>query len=159
MAEKVGIAAFSFALWKDREPNRCNKRLGYQVGRAVKLLKNLDKESVVSSQWEAALAVPNEYPVALTVHEYQYKGQYLDSKEVSRQIAEEFHRRGVTRVIVIANPFLHLFLCKREMRKLGFKIYPFKVWWIGFLPDSDQWWCKGPIRLLIYTVGKMLRFV
>lgn len=161
MAEKIGIAAFSFAFRKDREPNRCNRRLGYQVGRAVRLLKNLRKESVVvvGSQWEVALAVPAEYPVAFVVREHRNKGQYLDSKEVASQIAEEFRRQGVITVIVIANPFLHLTYCKREMRRLGFKIYPFKVWWIGFLSNSDQWQTKGPIRCLIYTIGQVLGFI
>lgn len=161
--EKVGIAAFSFALrtkGKSKRANSgpCNRSLAYDVGRAVRELKNLRKDYCIGSQVEIASELPKRLKLVCIVSEHVNKDQYLDSKEVARQIAEEFRRNGVAKVIVVAHPFLHLTHCKSLMRGLGFEIYPFKVWSPGFDPDSDQWQTQSAAKCFVYAVGKKLGF-
>jgi len=155
--ERVGIMAFSFALRKQGrgEPSPCNRGLGSETMRAVRYLKYRRKESVLVSQWEVALALPKSQAVAHVIQEHRTKGQYLDSEEVVAQGVEAFRAEGVTKVIVIANSFLHLTKCKRLVRQAGLEIYRFKVRWMGFDKLSDQWQTRSRIKALIYALGQL----
>lgn len=147
-----GLLAFSFGL-TDKEPNECNERLALAVRRII------EKESegvVVVSQWGIALALKGlGVPIGLTVEKHR-KGEYLDSNEVMAQAAAFFKENGIIEVIPVAQPFLHLFLCSRLIKKSGFKPVKRPVAWIGFCGESKQPWTRGPVRLLLYAVKRAL---
>ena len=83
-------------------------------------------------------------------------GAYLDSEEVMAQASLVFTARDVLKVIPVANPFLHLAKCRQLVAKAGFTPVRRKIGWIGFCPESIQWWTRGPIRLLAYAVIQKL---
>jgi len=81
---------------------------------------------------------------------------YLDSEEITSQATPLFLRHGITKVIPVANPFLHLFKCKKLIRRAGFVSLSRRVGWVGFYKNSLQWYTRGPIRLLAYAALQFL---
>ena len=141
-----GLVAFSFASGAI-EPSLCNRRLA----RAVERILDKEKEEVVViAQWE--IASSTWASLACVVKEHRQKGAYLDSDEVMAQAARVFNERGITKVIPVANPFLHLAKCRTLVRDAGFTPIKQKIGWIGFYRESLQWWTRGPFRLLLYAV-------
>ncbi len=148
-----GLVAFSFGLGAV-EPNPCNVRLAQAVQRIV---SEESEPVVVVAQWEIALAL-NSLPLDYVVKRHRREGAYLDSNEVMAQAAGIFRRHGVTEVIPVANPFLRLAStkCRAFVRKEGFTPLDRKVGWIGFYPESLQWWTRGPIHLTLYSALQLL---
>lgn len=141
-----GLVAFSFALGKE-EPNPCNVRLAKAVERIV----DTEKEPVVVVvQWEIAKAL--NWPTVFVVEKHRRSGAYLDSEGVMAQAADIFQDYGITEVIPVANPFLHLTKCRALVRQHGFKSLKRKIGWIGFYKKSLQWYTRGPVRCFIYAV-------
>lgn len=149
---RVGIVAFSFAL-REEEPNPCNIRLAKEVKKAVSRYP----DALIVCQWEVGIAVAEGgyLPVRIIG---PFSGVYLDSETVWQGAMMDLWREGITDVIPIAQPFLHLTKVKRMIRKSGFNIVPWKVPWIGFDndPRNTQEWTKGPLRLLIYALKQLL---
>jgi hypothetical protein len=147
---KIGLVAYSFALGKT-EPNPKNILLAEEVERTVKEETALGNEVAVVSQWEIAEALKIK-----PFHVVRQKEDYLDSDMVTAEASEVFHQQGVTQVIVVANPFLHLWLCRSRVQKAGFEVIKKKIKKIGFYKDSLQWWTRGPIRLIFYLIRMKL---
>ena len=146
-----GLVALSFAS-SENEPNPCNARLA----RDTRYIVNTEKEEVVTVvQWEIARALKS-VPITHIVEKHRQEGAYLDSDEVMAQAAEVFRERGVTEVIPVANPFLHLTKCRALIRKEGFVPVKRKIGRIGFYRESSAWWCRGPFHLLLYAVLQKL---
>ena len=156
MKEKVGIVAFSFGLG-EQEPNPCNRRLVYEVDRIARKFKEKGKEVVIVAQWEVAEGL-KKVGIApdFIIKEHRQKGAYLDSDEVAAQAALFLHERGVIEVIPVAHPFLHLSKCRKLLRKAGFTVRQEKIGYIGFYPESKQWWTRGPFHLLVYAILQVL---
>lgn len=153
-----GMVAWSFAL-AGKEPNPCNALLGIEAYRLLKEeQKNTGEEVVLVAQWEVAAAFREiiGFSAAYVVEKHRLDGEYLDSEEVMAQAAAIFRDHGITEVIPVANPFLHLFACHRIIRESGLTPIKRKVRWIGFYKDSLQWWTRGPIRCLAYAVMQKL---
>ena len=149
-----GLVAFSFALGKN-EPNPCNVRLADEVERIVLYSS---EPLIIVAQWEIAKALTqrdfqHQLPLVHQFHsvERHRQGAYLDSEEVMAQAAILFRNHGVRQVTPVANPFLHLWKCRQLVRKAGFTVRNRKIGNIGFYPESDQWWTRGPVQLLAYT--------
>jgi len=146
-----GLVAFSFALGEN-EPNPCNVRLA----RAVRHIVGTESEELVRvAQWEVARALL-PLPMARVVRGHRSNRAYLDSEEVMSQAAEVFRELGITEVIPVANPFLHLTKCRALVRKEGFIPLKRKIGWIGFYWKSIQWWTRDPFRFLLYAVLQKL---
>lgn len=144
-----GLVAFSFGLCK-QEPNPCNVRIAQEVERIV---REEGEPVAVVAQWEVARALKTRPECTVILHA---KGEYLDSEEVMRQAAEFFQRRGIQTVIPVAQPFLQLWKCQGLVERAGFSIARRTVQRIGFCTASEQWWTRGPIRLLLYAVLQCL---
>jgi len=151
MSETIGVVAFSFALTDD-EPNLCNRRLAKIT---TEIVLNATKFGMVFvvAQWEIALRLHGIQP-QLVVD--RTEGKYLDSEEVMRQASKYFKEHNITEVIVIANPFLHLYKCKKLAKEAGFTVMKQKIPWVGFCRDSQQWWTRGPVRLLLYAIAQKI---
>lgn len=99
---------------------------------------------------------PRIEPV-LVVEKHRKEGEYLDSEEIIAQAIPVLKARGITKVISIAQ-WLQNFKYRALLKKAGFEIIPLRKFlsWktrkIGFCKDSLQWWTRGPIRLVIYTI-------
>ncbi|OGD32578.1 hypothetical protein A3C91_01760 [Candidatus Azambacteria bacterium RIFCSPHIGHO2_02_FULL_52_12] len=145
---RIGLIAYSFAL-RETEPNPCDVRLAQAVERIVKEEVEKGNEVIVIAQWEVALALSIE--PALVVREHRQKGAYLDSEEVTSQAIPIFEGYRITEVIPVANPFLHLFKCRKLVRSAGLTPLRRRIGWIGFDKDSLQWYTRGPAHLLVYT--------
>jgi hypothetical protein len=114
---------------------------------------------VVVLQWEIGLdhdmfARTGILP-DLVVEKHRELGKYLDSDEVIAQAIPLFKRQGVTKVISVAQ-WLQNFKCRALLKKAGFQVLPVKIGKIGFCKESLQWWTRGPIRLVIYTIKQIL---
>lgn len=163
MAEKIGIIAFSFALTQDevnkRFPNQCNKTLARITRILTRNILTTRNVPVVVLQWEIGLdydmfARTGVLP-DLIVEKHRELGKYLDSEEIIAQAIPLFKHEGVTKVISVAQ-WLQNFKCRALLKKAGFQVLPVKIGKIGFCKDSLQWWTRGPIRLVIYTVLQVL---
>ncbi len=153
-ANIVGVVAFSLGL-THREPSPCNRALAAEVRRIVLEQKSLGKTVVVVAQWEIAAGLALDM-VACSVRKHHNPDLYLDSNEVMAQAAKVFREREVQEVIPVANPFLHLWKCRKLVRQLGFTLVSKKIGWTGFCPQSIQWWDRGPLQLLLYSVLQKL---
>jgi len=163
MAENIGIIAFSFALTQNevdkKLPNQCNKtlaRITRIFARNIMVTRNLP---IIVLQWEIGLdhdmfaktcVLPD-----LVVEKHREFGKYLDSEEVIAQAIPLFKHEGVTKVISVAQ-WLENFRCRALLKKAGFQVLPVKIGKIGFCKESLQWWTRGPIRLVIYTIKQIL---
>lgn len=153
-----GIVAWSFGSAK-KEPNPCNVSLGIEAYRIMKEEeKNTGEDMVLVAQWEVAAALRKVigFSADYVVEKHRQSGEYLDSREVMAQAAMIFRDHEITDVIPVANPFLHLFACRRLVRESGLTPLKRKVRWIGFYKDSLQWWTRGPMRCLAYAIIRKL---
>lgn len=163
MTEKIGIIAFSFALTQDevdkKLPNQCNKTLARITRVLAQNIMETRNVPVVVLQWEIGLdhdmfarigVLPD-----LVVEKHQKFGKYLDSEEIIAQATHLFKEHGVTKVISVAQ-WLQNFKCRALLKKAGFEVLPVKIGKIGFCKESLQWWTRGPIRLVLYTIKQIL---
>jgi hypothetical protein len=146
MNEKVGVLAFSFAQTQEeidkKRANPCNRNIAVMLSC---LASKKDIHFSIVAQWEIMLnnvLEPRVEPV-LVVEKHRKEGEYLDSEEIIAQ-------------------WLQNFKCRALLKKAGFEIIPLKKFlsWktrkIGFCKDSLQWWTRGPIRLVLYTILQVL---
>lgn len=162
----TGIVALSFAK-RAEEPNPVNKRLAQITDNVDDELQQGGEQTLVAAQWEIARGLPTPPYVVVTQADatnLDRNGKpYLDSQDVLNKAFEAFRAAGITDVIVVANPFLHLQAVRALVKKAGFNVMSYKVPWVGF--DNNrlnlQWWCKGAIRLVVYTgiqvIGKLTK--
>ncbi len=151
-----GMIVYSFA-WRKKGHSPCNVRLGRAAKRIIKK-QGKDVEIVVFAQRTTA-AVLKE--LGVECHVTMKKPGYEGSEEPTRQATELFRARGITEVIPVANPFLHLFKCIQLVQKEGFKTLSFwelaeMIGWIGFDKKSEQPGTRGPLMLVYYTAQQIL---
>lgn len=164
---RVGVLVLSFAKREDRlEPNPVNIALAEVADEIIiRLLENGD-EPIVVAQYETDRAMLFRPAYVVTPDDASLKPNgtyYLDSADVIRLGSAEFKSRGARYVVVVANPWIHLPICRALVKKQGFWIVrQYKIPPVGF-DNSEynlQWWFKGPIRLLAYTglqvIGKLI---
>lgn len=152
-SEKVGIVAFSFGLRAtDEEPNPCNRRLAEETFR---IARSLPFPVLIVSQWEITRAL-NDLGLPPSQSVESTPGKYLDSEAVMEGAAIFFRENGVTHVIPIAHPFLHMYKCRRLVTEHGFTLIKRDVRKIGFDRKSLQPYTRGPLRLLWYAIKQKL---
>jgi hypothetical protein len=162
----IGIVALSFAK-RAKEPNPVNVRLAEATERFDDEVQQVGELTLVVAQWEVALALPTQPMLTVTqqdaTNEDRYGRYYLDSQDVLNKAFELFRKHGVTDVIVVANPFLHLQAAKQIVKRAGFNVMSYRMQSVGFdnSPLNVQWWCKGPIRFMAYlalqVIGKLTK--
>lgn len=154
----IGIVVFSFALRADElEPNPCNARLGLMVRDT---LDEHDQAMYVVAQWEVAIALERLGVKVHSIVERPANGTYLDSNLVWASAEKFFKSVGVSTVIPVAQPFLQLRRVKQLIASSSdFRIKEILVHPIGFDNHKEnlQWWTKGPTRLLLYSVLKLVK--
>jgi hypothetical protein len=155
---RVGIVGFAFGLRED-EPNPSNIALAEKVEEAVVYVNFQDSVPIVVTQWEITKAIeaPFNYVVDHSV-ELRQDGTYLDSKGVWEEAKAEFVSEGITQVILIAQPFLHLPSLKKMVKEDGYEVLEFKVGAIPF-DNSDlntQPWTRSKTALAVYAVKSIL---
>ena len=144
---EIGVVVCSFAL-SDNEPNPTNIRLAKENERIVKKYEKAKNKVIVVCQWEVALALGKKpFHIVEAID-----GVYLSSDTVIDEAEAIFRRRGISHVIVVANPFLHLGFCQRRLRKAGFNIIKEKIKKIGFYKHSLQWWTRNPWGFILYGI-------
>lgn len=140
-----------------QEPSPCNLRLAETAERIIEVA---GEDLVIVAQLEVARKLVADGVETTHVVEPFLDGSYLDTDYVWIEARLYFEELGVEEVIIVANPFLHAFSIERMVRKDGFKIcqkYTQMLGRIGFDPESQQWWTRGPLRLLIYAGLSALR--
>lgn len=157
----IGVVALSFAKRREAlEPNPVNIALAKITKDISEELNDFGDQTIVVAQWEIArqLEADGRSP-DLTVTQADaswHNGvRYVDSLDVLNKALGLFESYGVTEVVVVANPFFHLGQVQKIVRGSGFTVLTkHKIPWVGFdnSPHNLQWWCKGPIRFLIYGV-------
>ena len=153
----IGIVALSYAK-RAKEPNPVNDKLAYVTERVDDELQASGELTIVVTQWEIAKSKYLKTRPQLIVTQDDATNRdrngrlYLDSQDVLNKAFELFRANGVTAVLVVANPFIHLQAVESLVKKAGFKVVKHKMPSVGFdnSPENVQWWCKGPIRFVIY---------
>lgn len=161
----IGIVALSYAK-RAEEPNPVNRALAKAATEIIGRLRwNTNEVLIVVAQWEISRALPYPHTAVeqADATNLDRNGKpYLDSQDVLNKAFEAFRADGITKVIVVANPFLHLQAVEAMVRKAGFTVVKHKMPWVGFdnSPLNLQWWCRGPIRFVTYlgiqVVGKVI---
>ncbi len=148
--EKIGIVGFSFGL-TNIEPNSCNARLAEEIIRILSEQVHIGNKVVVVAQWEIAKAL-KYLGLDLEHIVIQKYGLYLDSNMVMVAATSVFKAQEIKKVIVVANPFLHLAACQEIARQQGFEVVEEKIKQIGFCKNSLQWWTRNPLFLIFYGI-------
>lgn len=164
MSTAVGIVALSFAK-RAVEPNPVNTKLARVTDGLREILESRGGHVVTVAQVEiaSAMKLPPELIVTKTdATKIDHHGRlYLDSEDVLNRAFHIFEKEGITRVIVVANRFLHKQLVETMVRRAGYEVVEYAGGVLGFdnSPLNLQWWCKGPIRFVTYlglqVVGKL----
>ena len=170
---KIGIVALSFGKVSQRARfDLINYRLSTYTAVAHELVttKRLlgqgdethytgDMQAVVVAQFEIAnyLTTFHKFDVRVVTSAHATpKGNgrlYLDTQDIINEAFRVFRDENVREVIVVAHPFLHAWLTRRLVKKMGFINHEFRVdRRIGFDSSRDnlQWWCRGRLRFLAY---------
>lgn len=162
----TGIVALSFAK-RAHEPNPVNVKLAQITDDLDDRLQQMGEPTVVAAQWEVALGLSTPPQLVVTQEDatnLDRNGKpYLDSQDVLNKAFKLFRAYGITEVAVVANQFLHRQAAESLVKQAGFTVYEYKAARVGF--DNSrlnlQWWCKGPIRFMIYlglqVIGKLTK--
>jgi len=151
-----GIVAFSFGKRPEaEEPNPSNRVLAETVVRVART----SPRDVVVAQWEVARGVTEGGThIDVTVNP-PADGSYLSTDDVWAVARERFRRDGIEVVTPVAHPFLHLGMTKRMIEADGFRVASADMPSVPF-DNSDhntQWWTKGRVRLIAYSVARVVR--
>lgn len=157
---RIGVVGFAFGLRSEAlEPNPSNVALADKVHDAAGYVSFNDGLPVVVTQWEITKALKQKYGFQVN-HSVKLRtdGKYLDSRGVWEEAKQEFAQRGVSRVIIIAQPFLHLPSLKKMIVADGYGVYDYRT---GAIPFDDsklntQPWTRTKLALAIYAVKSML---
>lgn len=168
----VLVVAPSFSLRED-EPNPCNAKLAEEAMRICEQLLRDGHQIILVPQWEVGLALRRhgtikEYAstaecVGAGAWPYHEAGQrsddrYLDTKDVVEEALVFAKKNGATHVVAVANPFIHQPYTYWLVRKGGLRLMWRRVRWIGFDPESTQWWCRSWWKFTYQTVRLALGF-
>jgi len=152
----VGIVVFSFgSRGSDLEPGPLNERLGRAV---ADIASNVNSSFFIVAQWEVARALVS-LGIDCEIVDSDSES-YLDTETVWTHAQRSFREIGVRSVIPVAQPFLHLsavrYLIARDHR---FIVQAQPVPFIGWDRSSlnRQWWTRGPVRFLCYSVLRLAR--
>lgn len=142
----VGMVVCAFALTPN-EPSPTNIPIANEAMRIRDELEAEGYEVLVAAQWENALAMDR---VDLTVG--PFLDRYLRSDDVVSEGREKlFSPAGISAVVPVAKPGLHLLGLKQVIKKQGFEVMERPIEAIPYRPDSLQWWTRGPAQLFAYT--------
>lgn len=148
------VIAYSFGFRKDRQgvyPGTSNEALAKVVDRVCR-----ETGAAAILQWEIEKCVNAEVPRSLVIREHTIKGKYLDREEVTAQAVGYMNHLSVKEAILVAHPFLHRRKCKKLLEQGGIKVVIAKTGRVPFDTKSEQWWTRGPLRLLLYAVLQLL---
>ena len=152
MSEKIGIVAYSFGL-SEVEPNSANRSLAFETEK----IRRSYPGSVLVAQWEIALGLEDLGITPDRIVNLSDDGTYLGTEDVWEEAVDEFESQGVTDVIAVAHPFLHIIKARRLVKRSGiFNLVEEKIANPGFPENSLQWWTRGPAQLIVYTAMQKL---
>ncbi len=148
----VGILALSFSS-RDEEPNPCNWQLARETLRIYHELTYDGHDVVLAAQWEVARAIRRLEQRPPEVHEITLSkdGRYLGTREVVEQAKPFLRQQGVSKLVIVANPFIHLSYARWLARRHAFKSMRRHVGWIGFDKESNQVWCRSWWRFSVQS--------
>jgi len=135
------------------------------LARAVKRIRDYyedqgEKVLVVAQKSVAQVLHDLGVPVHYVVERYKYQGT-TDTEDITAQAVRFFRANGpVDEIVTVAQPIQQI-KCHSEVYRRGFNALPLLRLWhmvghIGFDRESEQWWTRGPIRLLIGSVRQVL---
>jgi len=164
------------------EPGCCNTRLRRAIERIVRKIEEgigIEKISPYTWDWydpdnqgerlETSIVIvvqreigysfedshsPKRIVPDLIIDQHRISGLRLDPTEVTAQAAELFRHEGVKIVVPVAHPIFCLTESKGLLKQAGFEVLdmPELIGRIGFDPKSNDWWTRGPVRLLWYAI-------
>ena len=124
--KKIAIVGFSFAL-VENEPNICNINLAGEIKRIARIKRSQGYEVYIVSQWEISkvLEKTENFKPKFTV--YRDDEKYLSSDDVVNKSLSYLKEKNVKDIIIVANPFIHLFVCRRLFKEAGFTVLKEKI--------------------------------
>ncbi len=149
----TGVVAFSFG---NRRPGSGPSPINLQLAEiAHSMLSSWYSTAAVAAQSEIADHLDLRHDEKSFLITQPTDGSYLDSAEVWRQAEEFFRQTGITRIIAVAHPFLHLQYVRHLVRRDGFQVVPVHIPRLGFDRSEVnlQWWTRGRLRLIGYSIS------
>ena len=160
--EGVGIIAFSFGQ-RAKEPSVINRKLAGIVKRIAAELAWNSTRWFAAAQWEVALQMEADGPVADCTIGLPKGEDYIDTQYVLSQGLAFLRERGVSKVILVAHP-LHLFVIKLFIKlglwnTDGFTFIDYPMGSVGFdsSKENTQWWTRSWWQFLTYLVAMTLK--
>jgi hypothetical protein len=152
----VGVLAYPFSLREGQEPSLSNVKLAEETIRICNELKAQRHEVRLVPSWEVKEALVHLRKKSLVYHfiDQLKGGKYLGTKEMFEAALPILEQAHISRLVVVANPFLHLQYA-RWLARRHFLVVKMKIRWIGFDKHSDQWWCRSWWQLTVYLVGSL----
>lgn len=147
----AGLVAFSFGGRRQASgPSPVNLQLA-QIANSLR--SSCPSMAAVAAQAEVAAHLEFKENESSLVIGHSNAG-YLDSVEVWAQAAAFFRHAGITHVIAVAHPFLHVQYIRWLIRRDGFEVVPVHIPRLGFDRSGHNihWWTRGHLRLIIYSV-------
>ena len=140
------IFGFSFGGSQKYGPGAANRALG----------KIIDKVSCQYPEDLVIVQAPLDECVTTTPDYMITFEEYINSEEVIELALSFLQERKITKIRLIAHPFLHRFQCARLLRRYGFDVETVPTGWVPFDRHSDGWWTRGPLKLLAYAIFQTL---
>ena len=138
------IVAYSFG-FREKGYTKSNEALAREVDK----IYGKYKYAIIAQKEIADLSKSKK---VFVVKRHRKRGEYLDTMEVTSQAVEFMKKHEFSRVLLIAQPFLHRAECRRLLKKNGFLVVVPKIRYIPFDRESDQWWTRDNLRFLIYAI-------
>jgi hypothetical protein len=154
---QIGIVGFSFGLRAEpEEPNPSNLALSVAVRDAASVHRNC----VVVTQWEITKAIQQagDGNIVTRSVELNEDGSYLDSEGVWEAAKAIFQPLGIREVIIVGQPFLHLWKLKQMVRADSYTVVDFTVGHIPFdnSEKNTQPWTRTRPATTIYAIKSVL---
>ncbi|MEI7513617.1 MAG: hypothetical protein WCJ74_03290 [bacterium] len=131
---------------------RANFRLAEAAERIV---TKEETKCVIIAQWEVARELEKQNIPILHVVEPNTSGAYLDTIDVWNEAKICLALYDAVEIIIVAQPFIHGIYIERMIEKDGYQVchkYDREIGRIGFDSESQQWWTRGPLRMILYVL-------
>jgi hypothetical protein len=149
----IGIIGWSYAL-EDDEPSLSNRALSDAEKQIQNRLKAQARDFRAVNQWEVALGGCHTDFTVLP-----FRDRYLNSRHVIEEAAPYLRSYGVTQVIPVAKPGLHLTLVKRLIKEFGFTPEVMDLGKVPYNAASKQWWTRGVLQEYSFAVLRQLHLM
>ena len=144
---RKAVVVYSFGGSPRYGPGPANIALAQIAARVTQETKAI----LVVQDYLEALLRKNGIRPDFVVHKHQETKKFLGTEEVTRQFAKYLRSHGISKVLLIAHPFLHWRKCRHLLKKAGLDVKCISTLKVPFDRSCENWWVRSPLHLLLYS--------